>query len=41
MEHNFLVLDLTSLPISCKQDMLIEDTLTFNHLQFQDTHMYL
>jgi len=33
--------DLTSLPHPCKWNNLIEDTLTFNHIQFQDTGMYL
>jgi len=33
--------DLTSLQLPCKWNSLREDTLTFNHIQFQDTHMYL
>ena len=51
MEHTFLemvlrlliypLLGLTNLPLSSKRDRLREDTLTFNHLQFQDTCMYL
>jgi len=31
----------TNLPLPCKRVKLIEDTLTFNHLQFQNTCMYL
>lgn len=31
----------TNLPVLCKWDNLGEDNITFNHLQFQDTCMYL
>jgi len=51
MEHTFfeMVLNLllfplsvfTDLPVLCKWDNLGEDNITFNHLQFQDTCMYL
>ena len=51
LQHTFLEMvlrlliaplpDLTNLPLLCKQDRFREDTPTFNHLQFQDTRMYL
>jgi len=37
----FPLLDLTNLPFPCKWELVIEDIVIFNHLQFQDTRMYL
>jgi len=33
--------DLTNLPPPCKRNRFREDTLTFNHIQLQDTRIYL
>jgi len=51
IEHTFLEMvlklllfplpNLTNLPLPCKLDMLRWNILNFNHLQFQDTRMYL